>query len=185
MADSTPSLVVVCTANLSRSPMAAALLAVALGPAARVSSAGVAATPGRSPAPDAVRAMAERGLDIVDHRSRPLDPATMATTDLVLTMTRAHARDVAVTHIGSFGRTFTLKELVRRAGPVGPRASDRSVADWLGEIGRGRRVADLVGDDPADDVADPYRHPFAAYERTATELAAAIDAFTGLAFPRP
>ena len=183
MADSTPSLVVVCTANLSRSPMAAALLAAALGPAAHVSSAGVEATPGRPAAPDAVRAMADRGLDIVDHRSRPLDPATIAATDVVLTMTRAHARDVAVAHAGSFGRTFTLKELVRRAGPVGVRAPGRPLADWLDEVGRGRRVADLVGDDPADDVADPYRHPFAAYERTATELAAAIDAFASLAFP--
>ena len=183
MLDSPPRLVVVCTANLGRSPMGEALLASALGDAAAVSSAGVEAASGRAPMAEAVRAMAARSVDISGHRSRPLDASVMASADLVLTMTRAHVRQVAVMHASSFGRTFTFREIVRRATPLGPRARTTTLAAWLAEVGRDRRAADVVGDDPDDDIADPYRHPYAAYERAAAELAASVDAFVRLAFP--
>lgn len=183
MTDRTPSLVVVCTANLCRSPMAAALLALALGPGAAVRSAGLDADPGRRPTDDVVQTMAARGIDLRDHRSRALDADTIAGADVVLTMTREHVRRIAVAHSGSFPRTFTLRELVRRAGDTGRRPPDATLQEWLALVGRDRKATDLLGGDPADDIADPYGHGPAAHERAAIDLASAVDAFVGLAFP--
>ncbi len=51
-------------------------------------------------------------------------------------------------------RAFTLKELVRRASDVTEPVTD--VAGWLAAAAAGRRAADLLRPDPADDVSDPY-----------------------------
>ena len=96
--------------------MAAALLAHRL-PSLDVSSAG--SLPGGRPAsPGGVRAMATRGLDLHEHRSRTLDPEMVAAADLVLCMARLHLREVVVAAPSALPRTFTLRELVRRGEAV-------------------------------------------------------------------
>ena len=55
----------------------------------------------------------------------------------------------------AFAKTFTLKELVRRGAGTGARKPDEPVADWLAQLHRGRRPADLLGASGDDDVADP------------------------------
>jgi protein-tyrosine-phosphatase len=54
------------------------------------------------------------------------------------------------------------------------------VAAWLGRVGAGRRTSDLVGDDPADDIADPVGRPRAEYEDTADQLEDLLERFVGL-----
>ena len=53
-----------------------------------------------------------------DHVARTLDASILAVEghDLVLTMTREHLREVVALDPGAWPRTFTLKEIVRRAG---------------------------------------------------------------------
>ena len=67
-----------------------------------------------------MRAAAEVGVDLGDHRSRALTRTLLVDegADLVLTMTREHLRHVAALEPDAWPRAFTLKELVRRSGEV-------------------------------------------------------------------
>jgi protein-tyrosine-phosphatase len=76
-------LLFVCTGNLCRSPMAEALLRqrledANLTPRVQVRSAGVWAQEGRPASAEAIEVMAERALDIEDHRAHVLTAEDMA-----------------------------------------------------------------------------------------------------------
>lgn len=163
----------VCTANMCRSPMAAALLEARLRreglAGATVSSCGL--LPGGAPAaPEATEALRRRGLDLEGHQSRQLAPELVEEADLVLALTREHLREVVVLRPAAFARTFTLRELVRRGERVGPRRAGQDLVDWLAEVGAGRRPQDLLGSSEEDDVADPVGGPLSGFVRTAEEL---------------
>ncbi len=66
---------------------------------------------------EAVHAMGQRGVDISGHVPRQLDRAILdhEGADLIVTMTREHLRTVATSGRMTFPRTFTLREVVRRA----------------------------------------------------------------------
>lgn len=93
------SVLFVCTGNTCRSPMAeiqARQRAEAAGFAALgVSSAGTSAENGSAASDQAVRVAAGRGLDLSSHRARALTPEQIASSDLVITMTRRHSDVVA------------------------------------------------------------------------------------------
>jgi protein-tyrosine phosphatase len=169
------NILVVCTANQCRSPMAAALLEREFARYAvpvLVHSAGTMAVPDIPATDDAIAVMKEDGLDISTHRSRPVAAGEIDTADLVVTMTRAQLRDVATRSPAAFSRLFTLKELARRAQER-PRTDGEEIGDWTTRLGAGRRTTDLLGDDAADDVEDPIGHPAEFYTEVARELAVA------------
>ena len=95
-------LLLVCTGNMCRSPMAEAFfkmhLARRLGLEIRdleregffVLSAGVAASTGSAASENAVRIMAEHGYDLSAHRARHTDPTLLQDADLILVMERYH-----------------------------------------------------------------------------------------------
>src|SRR5690606_9352091 len=70
----------------------------------------------------------------------------------------------------AFGRTFTPKELVRRAGLAGGRRADETLDVFLARVHEGRTARELLGDDPVDDVVDPIGGPRAGYARAAAEI---------------
>ncbi|MCC6148549.1 MAG: low molecular weight protein arginine phosphatase, partial [Anaerolineaceae bacterium] len=81
----------VCTGNICRSPMAAALLPLhlsGLGTATdwQISSAGTWTSEGQPAAAEAIQAMAERGCDIRAHRSRLVNEYLLNHHSLILTM---------------------------------------------------------------------------------------------------
>jgi protein-tyrosine phosphatase len=154
------------------------------GVPASVGSAGL--LPGGSPATDdACAVMSLRGIDIRRHRSRILNPAIARGTPLIIGMTRQHVREACVTYGAPIARTFTLKELVRRGEQVGPRGQGETVSAWLARVGVGRQTSDLLGNDPADDVADPVGRPREFYERTVLELEDLLSRFVRLLVGRP
>ncbi len=99
----------VCTGNTCRSPMAETLMrkhfADRLGcnideledHGVTVLSAGIAATLGGRPSPEAVEVMKDRGLSLEDHESQPVTEQLLRHADLIVTMTRSH-RDAIVGH---------------------------------------------------------------------------------------
>ncbi len=160
---------VLCTANVCRSPMAAALLARRLADLAvtvPVRSAGMLSR-GDPPHPEVVSVMASYGIDIAWHRSRVASAADLAQASLVLAMARANLRYAAITEPRAWPRAFTLRELVRRGERIGPRSRGEPVSGWLSRAHAGRERTALLGDSAEDDVADPAGGPAAAYAVTA------------------
>lgn len=85
----------VCTGNVCRSPMAAALLrrrSVRAGESAlyAVQSAGTWANDGQPASGFAINTMAERGLDLRSHRARTITRDDLESADTVVVMTRGH-----------------------------------------------------------------------------------------------
>jgi protein-tyrosine phosphatase len=148
----------VCTGNLCRSPSAEGFMARRLAqvgpPDVTVESAGTSGTALEVPS-DLVRESAAFGLDLVAHVARRVEVSTVGRADLVIGMQRSHVREVVLADPPAFAKSFTLREVVRRGRGRGPRSPEQSLADWLTEVGEGRRHADLMGDSPLDDIPDP------------------------------
>jgi len=138
------------------------------------------------PSPRAVcRAVAPYGLDLSRHRSRRLDEQAVRSADLVLGMERRHAREALLLDADALPRVFTLKDFVRRAEAVGPHQSTQPLDEWLGQINRGRRRADLVGRRADDDVQDPLGSPNPAIATTALEIRELVTRVAVLLSPDP
>lgn len=140
-----------------------------LGVEARVHSAGRLFTDQPASA-DGVAVLEAMGYDTSGHRSRRLTPDMARGADLVLGMAREHVRDVAVIGADLWPRTFTLKELVRRAEQVGARSPNQPFDEWLAKVHAGRTTSDMLGASKDDDVADPIGAGRSVYRRTANEL---------------
>jgi protein-tyrosine-phosphatase len=90
------TIVTVCTANICRSPMAAALLQHALAAqpeplrSIKVISAGVAARPGEPVSENSVLALKKVGIDISQHRAQPLTQQLLDEALAVICMTESH-----------------------------------------------------------------------------------------------
>ena len=81
----------VCTGNTCRSPMAAAL---ARARGVDAASAGLYAVSGAAAAPQAVRAAAEMGGSLKEHRARPVTEELMASASAVYAMTDGQAEEL-------------------------------------------------------------------------------------------
>jgi protein-tyrosine phosphatase len=181
-----PEVLVLCTANICRSPMAQALLAhrlAALGLAVSVRSGGMLGE-GEPPPAEAIAVMAAYGLDISGHRSRRATAADLEGADLTLAMTREHLRYAVVEAPAVWPRAFTVKELVRRGERLGPRAPGESLAGWLARAHEGRERAALLGESADDDVADPAGGPQRGYAETAAALSGLFGRLTDLCWGR-
>jgi protein-tyrosine phosphatase len=165
-------IVVLCTANVCRSPMAASLLGRrlgALGAAVPVRSAGMFRG-GDPPFPEVISVMASYGIEIASHRSRVASAADLARASLVLAMARDNLRHAVITEPGAWPRAFTLKEVIRHGERIGPRPPGEPLSQWLLRAHAGRERASLLGDSAEDDVADPAGGPLRAYAETARVL---------------
>lgn len=142
------SIIVVCTANICRSPMAEGLLAHALaaenGPLKnlKVVSAGVAARPGDYVSENSVVALKKVGIDIAGHRARPLTQDMLDSALMVLCMTESHR---------------SLIEL--QASPVPARL---------------HLFRDFLPAGASREIADPFGGPLKLYEASRDEMVEAI-----------
>jgi protein-tyrosine-phosphatase len=118
------SVLVVCTGNSCRSPMAHGMLAALLeGMPAFVYSAGTGAPVGNAATATAIQAMREAGLDLTRQRAQQLEPGMIQAADLVLVMEKYHRERVVELVPDAAGRTRLLLSFVGR---------DEEVDDPLG-----------------------------------------------------
>lgn len=176
------TLLVVCTGNICRSPMAERLgeayLAETLGDSAGIElvSAGTRAVVGSPMDPASARALEQLGGDPRDFRAGQLTEAVAARADLALTMTRAHRAAVLAHAPRAMARTFTLREaagLLDLLGPVDdlpgePRDRARALVTRMGTA-RSRRPSG-----PDDDIADPVGQDDDVHLRTASAIREAL-----------
>ncbi len=135
----------VCTGNTCRSPMAEALMRQKLADrlgcgvdeledcGVLVSSAGIAAMSGGRPSPEAAQVMAARGIDIASHTSQPLTDRLVRYSDLIITMTRGHREAVLAQWPEAAARTAVLSaQSIDVADPIGgPLETYQACADQI------------------------------------------------------
>ena len=135
------TVLVVCTANICRSPMAAALMrkhlaALGLSDEIEVQSAGVWARAGSSASEGSATVLARQGISLSDHRSQPMTAQLLEQADIVLVMEEEHRRSLFYLEPQHLRKVFLLTEMVGRS----------------------------------KDIADPYGGPMEGYVRTAAQL---------------
>jgi protein-tyrosine phosphatase len=143
-------ILMVCTGNICRSPMAAGLLKHMLPPylraRVRVSSAGTHALHGHQAAPPAVAAMARRGIDIRGHRARQVSREMLTGADLTLAM-----ESEQVQLLGKM--VFWKRSPIRLLSAFDPGNDSRHPPE----------------------IEDPYGHPLEVYQQCLTLLHPCIE----------
>ena len=176
---------VVCTGNICRSPMAEVLLRARLaerGVDARVSSAGTLAWGGPATG-NASLAVAELGASLEGHLSRQLSAELVDASDLVLGMTRDHVWRATAHSPDAADRSFLLGELARLGARAGARRTDESGREWAQRVARERPDGPIGRHD--DEVADPVGEPLAVYRATAARLDRDLRVIAELLVPLP
>ena len=133
----------VCTGNICRSPMAEyflrSMLPRSLAGRVAARSAGVHALDGHGAAPEAIQVMRAYGIDLAPHVARSLDPAMVRSSGMILVM-----------------EPFQ-EEIVRWVLPAG-------------EAGKVRLLGEFGPVDRAAVIEDPYGGPLPAYRQAAARI---------------
>jgi low molecular weight protein-tyrosine phosphatase len=183
-----PRVLVVCTANICRSPAAARLLAGRLGSSIEVVSRGTRSVPGAGMCQVSANWVLMNGGDAAGgHQSQPLELADVKASTLILTATQRHRAKVIELRPSAQVRTFTLAQAARitqwriaQPGsalpgmPAGMDLPDRLL--WLAEeLDANRGAAPRPVPESADDLPDP--HHGADHAEVFGALLAAVDSF--------
>jgi protein-tyrosine phosphatase len=176
------AVLVVCTGNVCRSPVAEGLLRATLharfgASAPSVASAGVAGWDGSGADPNSVSAAAERGIDITSHRARRLTRADVEDAVLILAMGREHLEQIERAIPSQGSKTFTLKQLVRllEALPPAPAGDPDDVLATRVVDADELRSSGYEGNPHDEDVADPLGLPIGAFRAMVWELDGWVD----------
>ncbi len=143
-----------------------------------VTSCGTWADWGSPASSGAIAALAERGVDLGEHLSRPLDPVETSRADLLVVMTSVHEKEILQILPGVENKIVMIKELTEmsiEARPDGP-LRDRAGAVVEATRPKYRRALDLD---------DPIGLPWSAYERCVNELLKGINALLDALCPAP
>lgn len=119
-----PAVLFVCTGNICRSPMAAALFKLLLKEQCpdwanwQVDSAGTWAEDGVAVSRNSALVIAKRGVDITRHRARTVTAEMLTKYDLILTMEPGHKEALQVEFPSIANRVYMLSEMEGRVEPV-------------------------------------------------------------------
>lgn len=179
---------VVCTGNICRSPVAERLLHAQLeaaGIPAQVVSAGTQSMVGYDMTSEAAGLAQHYGADPIGHRSQQLTQEQIADAELVLTATREHRSAVVSLYPRASRYTYTLNQLARLL----PAALEANLKDpsveligttqqnpadairlLLAEVSATRGFSPPPAHPDDDDIEDPYRQSPEVYTRVGSVL---------------
>lgn len=160
-------ILVICTGNICRSPLAERLLRARLSDEFRVTSAGIHGLEAWEMDESAAAELSRLGGDATGFTSRRLRELDAASADLVLTADRDHRSAVLALAPEALRRTFTLREFAHLAETFGALGSP---ADTVRELARRRGEATIS----EYDVSDPYRRSAAEHRDAADAIDAAV-----------
>lgn len=173
------TVVVVCTGNICRSPLAEQLLRVrfeAAGLPVLVHSAGTMALVGHDMTPEIAAISRALGGHGVGHSARQLTESLVAGADLVLTATRQHRKEVVSLHPRSVRCAYTITQFARLIDALGLDADGRpaGLAALLDEVAATRGFAVPHATPEIDDIVDPYRREQEVYDEAGRTIDAAV-----------
>jgi len=152
----TPTVLLVCRANLCRSPSAEVMLTRSLGTSElSVASAGLRVRDDQVAPEDFLEVALARGVDLRAHRPVPFTKELGRSADVILTMTRELLRTMVVDLPEVWPRSFTLLELCRRGATAAPAAGGETMVEWVARVHATRDRTELVSLDEVDDLRDP------------------------------
>ena len=179
-------ILIVCTGNTCRSPMAHAMLldlAARSGQAIEVRSAGISTMNGLPASPHAVTALRKRNLH-APGTSTALTEHEVAWADLILTLSTSHKRAIVQQYPEAISKTHTLKEYALRGDRVmdDVAEAERLYSEWQVRQALGQqlsaeeqaRLFELQRSLPNFDIADPFGGSLALYEQCADEIEDAL-----------
>lgn len=174
-------ILIVCTGNICRSPMAEVLLRRTLEgaghPEVEVASFGTWGLTGSPATSEAIEVMRQQGIDMTSHQARSLERGDVEEADLVLAMTSVHLREIEDLAPGSSSKVLLMKELAEvEVGelPAGSSLAERVAALRTARRPEWRRRLDLD---------DPMGLPIFAYERAARQISEGIDHLAKILLP--
>ena len=105
------------------------------GDRVEVTSAGIFALSGASASEGSIQAMAERDLDLSNHRGQQLTGALIREADLILVMAEAHRRSIFYNWPQALHKTFLLSEMVGEHAEIAdPYGLDQAAYDEAAAI---------------------------------------------------
>lgn len=170
--DGPMKILTVCSHNRTRSVMTMAMLQRNLDDrlgagAAVVRSLGFG--PEDMPSiPDAIAAMARRGLDTSAHRSRQVTEDNIELADLVLTSECDHVIKIAAISPSAYRRSMTMPEFLERAALHEPPAGGE-LKDWVTELTADRTAREYINGG-VDEIFDPTGSSPRAFEKSVLEM---------------
>jgi protein-tyrosine phosphatase len=185
------SILLVCHANLCRSPLAERLARrafnEAFGPAAAgvlVSSAGTHAYAGSPMHSGSAAVLAEGGIDAAGFSSRKVNSSILLGADLVLAVGRDQRAGCVTLAPGLVRRAFTLRQFARLAAALPAAAAlTGTVPARLGalveEVNANRHLVPTVPAD-MDDLPDPVNQPIEAFRECAQEIWKSVSTVVGV-----
>jgi protein-tyrosine phosphatase len=184
------SILIVCTGNVCRSPLAEQLLTARLSEAGipvRVESAGTRALVGRG-MPEEVTALSlDYGGDPSGHLGRQVTPEMVEDADLILTATRDHRGEIVSLSPAASRHTFTLQQFARisQASETRPLlepvvehreapGARSALVEYVATVAASRGYAPPPARAIDDDIEDPFRQSKQVYRRVARTIDEAV-----------
>jgi protein-tyrosine phosphatase len=166
------SILVVCTANVARSPLAHVMLAASVD--VEVDSGGTQAREGDTAAVRSQELATARGLDLTAHRSKPVVPDAIEAADLVITMSERQRDHCGILVPGAGPKVFTLRELVRLLAASDDDAGTATTTSTTDLQAMAERAHLARPSAPrswrAEDVHDPIQDPWPAWVQMGATL---------------